>query len=113
MPVQRLSTLLHRHDELVHDVVLPLGRVLAHVEVEDRNGLGARGVFHFAQPHFLADKLREFFRTDFAQTLEPRDSGLPLCSKNKLRLFGTKHFVGAYALNSNPDASVRYFNLLG
>ena len=38
--------LLHRHNEFVHDVILPLRRVLAHVEVEDRAGLGARRIFH-------------------------------------------------------------------
>src|ERR1700733_8689717 len=31
--------LLHRHDELVHDVIFPLRRVLAHVEIKDRAGL--------------------------------------------------------------------------
>jgi hypothetical protein len=35
------------------------------LKVEDRRGLGARRVFHFAQPHLLADELREFFRADF------------------------------------------------
>ena len=38
-----------------------------------RAGLGARRVFDPARPHFLADELREFFRADFAQPLEPRD----------------------------------------
>ena len=69
----KFALLLHRHDELVHDVVFALGRVLAHVEVEDWAGLGARRVFHFAQPHFLADELREFLRADFAQPFEPRE----------------------------------------
>ena len=46
---------------------------LAHVEIEDRAGLGARRVFNFARPHLLADELREFFRADFAQAFEPRD----------------------------------------
>jgi hypothetical protein len=45
------------------------------LKVEDRAGLGARGVFHFAQAHFLADELREFLRADFAQAFEPRDLG--------------------------------------
>ena len=35
------------------------------VESEDRRGLGARRVFDFAQAHFLADELREFFRAGF------------------------------------------------
>lgn len=36
------SLLLHRYDEFVHNVILPLGRVLAHVEIEGQTGLGAR-----------------------------------------------------------------------
>ena len=64
--IQELS-FLHRHDEAVHDVVLAFRRVLAHVKIEDRPGLGARGVFDFAQAHLLADELRELFRADFAQ----------------------------------------------
>ena len=33
---------LHRHDKIAHDVVFALGGVLAHVEGQDRRGLGAR-----------------------------------------------------------------------
>jgi len=40
-------------------------------------------------------------------------SGLPLWSKNKLGLFDTEHFVRAYALNSNSNASVGNLDLLG
>ena len=29
------ASLLHRHHQILHDVILPLGRVLAHVEGED------------------------------------------------------------------------------
>src|ERR1017187_2141307 len=70
---ERAVLFLHWHDEAVHDVILPLRRVLAHVEIEDRAGLSARRVFHLARPHFLADELREFFRADFAEAFEPRD----------------------------------------
>ena len=59
--------LLHRHDKAVHDAVLALRRVLAHVEIGDRPGLGPQGVFNFAQAHLAADKLGEFFRADFAE----------------------------------------------
>lgn len=55
----RSDLLLHRHHQIPHDVVLPLGGVLAHVEGQDVRGVGARGVFHLAQPHALADELRE------------------------------------------------------
>ena len=58
--------------QFIHDVIFALGRVLAHVEVEDRAGLGARRVFHFAQSYFLADELREFLRADLAQAFESR-----------------------------------------
>jgi hypothetical protein len=37
-------SLLHRHDEAVHDVNFALERVLAHIEIEDRAGLGARWI---------------------------------------------------------------------
>ena len=73
--MQRSIALLHRHDEAVHDVIFAFGRVLAHVEIEDRAGLGARGIFHevaVRQHHFLADELLEFFRADFTQAFEPR-----------------------------------------
>jgi hypothetical protein len=46
------------------------------LKVEDRAGLGMWRVFHTVavrQHHFLADELREFFRTDFAQAFESRD----------------------------------------
>jgi hypothetical protein len=38
------ASLLRWHDELVHDVSFAPGRVLAHVEVEARAGLGARWI---------------------------------------------------------------------
>ena len=38
--------LFHRHDEAIHDVIFPLRRVLAHVEIEDRPGLVAWREFH-------------------------------------------------------------------
>ena len=66
-------SLLHRHDEAVHDVIFALGRVLAHVEIEDRAGLGAGSKLLFARPHFFADELLELLRADFAQAFEARD----------------------------------------
>src|ERR1017187_1586450 len=41
---ERAVLFLHRHDEAVHDVILPLRRVLAHVEIEDRPD-SARGAY--------------------------------------------------------------------
>ena len=40
--------ILHRHHEVLHDVVFALRRVLAHVEGEDAGGVVFRGVFHLA-----------------------------------------------------------------
>jgi len=68
--------LLHRHDQFVHDVIFALRRVLAHVEIEDRAGLGTRRVFHVVvvrQHHFLADELREFLPADFTYAFEPHN----------------------------------------
>ena len=66
-------SLLHRHDQPLHDVILALRRVFAHVEIEDRHGFVLGRVFDFAQAHLLADELLEFSRADFAQVLEPRN----------------------------------------
>ena len=63
-------SLLHRHDQPVHDVVLALGRVLAHVKSENRAGLNLRSELDFAQAGFLAAELREFVRADFADTIK-------------------------------------------
>ena len=71
--------------QFIHDVIFALGRVLAHVEVEDRAGLGARGVFHFARPHFFADELREFLGLISPYLGQPGDLGR---SKSRLDLCG-------------------------
>src|SRR4051812_43875097 len=39
-------SLLHRHDLILHDVILPLRRVLAHVEGEDLLAVHLRRLFH-------------------------------------------------------------------
>ena len=46
---------LYRHHEVAHDVVLPLGRVLAHVEGENLLAVGFRRVFDAAQAHVRID----------------------------------------------------------
>jgi len=40
------ASLLHRHDQVLHDVILPLGRVLAHVEGQDLLAIHFGRVFH-------------------------------------------------------------------
>ena len=67
------ASLLHRHDEILHDIVLPRGRVLAHVEGEDLLAVHAGRVFHPAGPHVFADELLELRRGNFAQPFEARD----------------------------------------
>jgi hypothetical protein len=39
------GSLLHRHDQVFHDVVFAFRGVFAHVEVQDAGGLGFGGVF--------------------------------------------------------------------
>src|ERR1041384_5437564 len=68
---QAVTSVLHRYNQPIHDVILPFRRVLAHVKGENAGSFGLRRVFHFAQTHFLTDELREFFWTDFAQAFEP------------------------------------------
>ncbi len=46
-------SILHRHDEVFHDVIFALGGVLAHVEGEDAGGFGLGGVFDFADAQNL------------------------------------------------------------
>ena len=46
MVAVRKRSLLHRHDQILHDVVLPLGPVLAHVEGEDLLAVHLGRVLH-------------------------------------------------------------------
>src|SRR5262249_32744649 len=60
-----LLSIFHRHDQVLHDVIFALGRILAHVEGEDAGHFGALRVFHFAHAHFFADELLELARRNF------------------------------------------------
>src|SRR5947208_2248854 len=86
----RLSVRLifNRDDEVLHDVVFALGGVLAHVKAEDASGIRFGGVFDLAQSHFLADKLLEFARVDFAETFEARDLAALAQFLHRLVAFG-------------------------
>ena len=66
-------SLLHRHNEVLHDIIFALRRVLAHVEAENAGDVVLGRIFHLAQAHFLADELLELRRVNLAQALEPRD----------------------------------------
>ena len=50
-PVERVPTelFLHRHHQILHDVILPLGRVLAHVEGENLQAVRFGRGFHLAK----------------------------------------------------------------
>src|ERR1051325_2892744 len=67
-PIRRsaLRSILHRDHQVLHDVVLSLRRVLAHVKRQDAGSFGLRRVLDFAHAHFFADELRELLRADFA-----------------------------------------------
>src|SRR5581483_2086987 len=69
-------SILHRHHQILHDEVLPLRRVLAHVEGQDAAGFGLRRVLDAAEPHVFSDELLELAWRNFAQAFEARDLGL-------------------------------------
>ena len=67
------ASLLHRHHQVLHDVIFALGGVLAHVKAQDAGGVLFRGILHLAQAHLLANELLELRRVDLAQALEAHD----------------------------------------
>ena len=69
------TLILHRNDQILHDVVLTLRRILAHVEAEDARSVWFIGKLHLAQTHAFTDELLEFRWADFTQTFEASDLG--------------------------------------
>jgi len=59
-----------RDDQVFHDVILALWRVLAHVKAKDVLGVNLGRVFHPAQAHVVANELLELGGGDFAQPFE-------------------------------------------
>src|SRR6267142_5834387 len=66
-------SVLHRHHEVLHDVILPLWRVFAHIKGQDSGGVCLRRVLDLAQAHVFADELFEFARRNFSQSFETRN----------------------------------------
>ena len=60
-------------DEGLHDVVLALGRVGAHVELDRLLDVGIVGASHGRKAHLLADEAPEVLLVDLAKSLEARD----------------------------------------
>src|SRR5688572_380316 len=68
-----VSSILYRHHEILHNVVLTFRRVLPHVKRQDILRLGLRRGLHLRQPHFFSNELLELARRNFSQPFEPRD----------------------------------------
>ena len=60
-------------DEGLHDIVLALGRVGAHVELDRLLDIGIVGASDGRKAHLLADEAPEVLLVDFAKPLEARD----------------------------------------
>src|SRR5215472_15100942 len=97
------GSFFHRHDEVAHDVIFSFRRILAHVKGQDARRVRLGGIFHLGKPHFLADKLLEFRRRDFAKPLEPRDLAALAKFGGGLVALGLRVTIDGFLLVAHPE----------
>ena len=92
-------------DERLHDVVLALGRVGAHVELDRLLDVGVVGASHGRKAHLLADEAPEVLLVDLAKSLEARD--LAAAAALLYRILALLVGVAEVVLLLVPDAEER------